>query len=483
MKNSDYWRERFELLEAAQHADAAAFAAEWQEEYDKAAARIQREIDAFYKKVAENEEITLADAHRMLDNRELKEFRWTLKEFEEKARENGDLRWEQELINASARVHIDWLQRERILLDQEVNSIFSGRQEKVADFLSGTFTEGRDRAAFELQIGTGVGQPLRTIDADSIEKVLRTPWTIDGRTFSDRIWMNQEKLKEMLRTKMTQAIIRGDNPSVMVDELVREFGISRSQAERLVMTESAYFRLCGELEAYKDNGVGRIEIVATLDSTTCAACGELDGNLIAMEDAEIGVTLPIFHPNCRCTTAPNRSKEMEGIGERAARGEDGDTYYVPPDTTYEKWKKQLEDAAQSVGQPPIMKPANTLKPASNPQDQAIIAIGDQTNISYDGLRGGPESDTMFSQGDYPAPTGGYDKLQPRATDVTAKIQQAEDVIRSNDFETAIVFDAKGNVLWSQSGQQGLVSFSDEQMANMKGRIVTHNHPSGALFQK
>lgn len=35
--------------------------------------------------------------------------------------------------------------------------------------------------------------------------------------------------------------------------------------------------------------------------------------------------------------------EFDSVGERAARGEDGKTYYIPADTTYEEWKKSFVD--------------------------------------------------------------------------------------------------------------------------------------------
>lgn len=39
---------------------------------------------------------------------------------------------------------------------------------------------------------------------------------------------------------------------------------------------------------------------------------------------------------------------MEGYGERAARDLDGNTFYVPADTTYEQWK-QMQDAKYGAG--------------------------------------------------------------------------------------------------------------------------------------
>ena len=58
------------------------------------------------------------------------------------------------------------------------------------------------------------------------------------------------------------------------------------------------------------------------------------------------MNVPPLHPNCRCVTAPYF--EDDTIGERAARGEDGKTYYVPADITYAEWKESLVDGSSKI---------------------------------------------------------------------------------------------------------------------------------------
>lgn len=55
-----------------------------------------------------------------------------------------------------------------------------------------------------------------------------------------------------------------------------------------------------------------------------------------MKDYEAGVTAPPFHVWCRSTTAPYFEDDFGEVGERAARDEEGNTYYVPADTTFEQ---------------------------------------------------------------------------------------------------------------------------------------------------
>lgn len=103
------------------------------------------------------------------------------------------------------------------------------------------------------------------------------------------------------------------------------------------MTESAYLSAQGQLTAYRELGVDQVEIVETLDVHTCAVCQGLDGTILPLTAYDPGVTVPPFHPWCRGCTAPYFADNTGG--ERAARNQDGQTYYVPADMTYETWRE------------------------------------------------------------------------------------------------------------------------------------------------
>jgi len=94
-------------------------------------------------------------------------------------------------------------------------------------------------------------------------------------------------------------------------------------------------------------------IVATLDSRTSETCQEMDGKVFDMKDFEAGVTAPPFHVWCRSCTCPWFE---DNDGERAARGENGETYYVPANMKYQDWKDYFVDKTKD--------PAEWLKLAS-----------------------------------------------------------------------------------------------------------------------
>ena len=96
-------------------------------------------------------------------------------------------------------------------------------------------------------------------------------------------------------------------------------------------------------------GVEEYEIVATLDTYTSEICQSMDGKHFPMKDFQAGVTAPPFHPWCRSTTCPYFADDFGEPGERAARGEDGKTYYVPAEMNYQEWKKTFVEGGDKSG--------------------------------------------------------------------------------------------------------------------------------------
>ena len=114
MGNS-YWQKRFELLEEKRNQTAKQTLQSVTPAFDKAQAQIEKEINAWYERFAKNNEISLQEAKRLLNTRELKEFKWDVEEYIKYGRQNAlDQKWLKELENASSRYHISRLEALRI---------------------------------------------------------------------------------------------------------------------------------------------------------------------------------------------------------------------------------------------------------------------------------------------------------------------------------------------------------------------------------
>ena len=57
------------------------------------------------------------------------------------------------------------------------------------------------------------------------------------------------------------------------------------------------------------------------------------------------------------------------------------------------------------------------------------------------------------------------------------LYQSERIISGNKYETAIVYDETGKVIFKRKGSYSAVSFTKAQLPKLKGKIITHNHPS------
>lgn len=351
MKNSDYWKLRFEQLEAAQNGMGQDALAEIEKQYRQAQKTLEGQIAAWYQRFADNNGITMGEARKWLSGSDLKEFKWDVKEYIQYGQDNALMGgWMKELENASAKFHISKLEALKIQTQQSLESLFSKQLGTVTGSLGDVFQSGYYHTAYELQKGFNIGWDITGIDQAQLEKVLSKPWAADGKNFSERIWGNKDKLISEVHSQLTQNIMLGGDPQKAIDAIAKKMNTSKTNAGRLVMTEEAYFSSAAQKDCFDELGVEEYEIVATLDSHTSDICRSLDGQHFPMKDFQAGVTAPPFHVNCRSTTVPYFDENFGQIGERAARDEEtGKTYYVPDDMNYQDWKKTFVDGGDKSG--------------------------------------------------------------------------------------------------------------------------------------
>ncbi|MFQ5010147.1 phage head morphogenesis protein [Clostridioides difficile] len=349
MKHKDYWRKRFEQLEETQNNKSVKYYLELEKQYKLAINSIEKDILAWYNRFAKNEGISLLEAKKLLNTRELEEFKWSVEEYIKYGKENAiNQKWMKELENASARVHITRLEALKLQIQQQVEVLYGNELDGIDKLMRDIYTSGYYHTAFNVQQGVNVGWSLMSLDTNRINKIISKPWATDGLNFSERIWGKyRPTLVNELHTKLTQSIIRGENPKNLVNDFAKRFNVSKSQAKNLIMTESAFFASASRKDCFSDLDVEKYEIIATLDLRTSNICRELDGKIFDMKDYQVGITAPPFHCRCRTTTAPWFEDEE---GYRAARGEDGKTYYVPSSMKYNEWyEKYVKNNSKQTG--------------------------------------------------------------------------------------------------------------------------------------
>lgn len=62
-----------------------------------------------------------------------------------------------------------------------------------------------------------------------------------------------------------------------------------------------------------------------------------------------------------------------------------------------------------------------------------------------------------------------------------QLRQTEKILSGNQQETAVVYDADGNVAFKKKGTKNAVSFTKGEFRKLKDTVVTHNHPNNSCF--
>lgn len=302
MKNAEYWRGRFAILEDAAHAEGDQYLQSLETMFLDAQRTVQADIERWYGRFATNNGISLTDARKMLTVGQLEEFKWTVDQYIKIGQKaNLSTEWLKKLENASAKFHVSRLEAIQTQIQQQIELLYGNHLDGLDDLLKEIAGNGYTKTAFTIQKGLGFGWDITGLNQKKLETLLSKPWTTDNRTFRDRCWMQKNNLVGAVHRELTQGLLRGDSPQKITDAIRKQFGVSRYQAGRLVHTETTYFNAIATKQSYQDLDIERVEILETLDSHTCPLCQPLDGKVIPLSQYEPGVTVP---PSTRIAGEP-----------------------------------------------------------------------------------------------------------------------------------------------------------------------------------
>ncbi len=359
-KSNKYWQRRMQAIEEMGYSLGYDSYKETERALLKAERDLNAQIEIWINRIAENNEISYAQARKLLKGAELEEFRWDVNEYIEKGRENAiDGAWIKQLENASARAHITRMEAFSTQIRAILEEAYSQYHTSTKKALTAIYEAEYYHTAFEVQKGFGIASTFNSIDKNAIEKVIQTPWSADGKEFSSRIWDDRARMIGTLRQEITRQIAAGDSPDAAINALTREVSKdvknARQKAGTLVMTETAAIGNRAQHDCFKELGVEEFEVVETLDSHTCELCGQMDGKHYPMSQFEIGSTAPPFHPNCRGCTAPYFDDEFQPQKRASRDPETGETVQLD-NMTYEEWKSRQEKSEKLASGARITNP-------------------------------------------------------------------------------------------------------------------------------
>lgn len=208
MRHEEYWIKRFEQLEESQIRKGIEYYNDLTKQYMKAIASVEKDLAKWYTRYANENGISLTEAKRLLNSRELAEFRMDVKEYIKKG-ESLNHKWTKQLEAASTKFHVSRLEALKVQMQQQAELVCGGQLDDIDALARKIYTDGYYHTAYEIQKGIGVGWDLMALDTNKIDKLISKPWASDGKNFSERIWGNRTQLVHELENTLTQVLFVG----------------------------------------------------------------------------------------------------------------------------------------------------------------------------------------------------------------------------------------------------------------------------------
>lgn len=331
----DYWQKRQEAMYKVGEMQVNQYFKRLEKAFNQSKRELQKTIEAFYFRYAEENGLSFAAAQKRLNAEELGE----LNDFIALAMDNIG-KYNQQVNNMSLKARVTRYQALEMQVDAILRQLYAiDYQAESEKAMQEVYEDTYYRTWYSIDQYHGFHQAFAQVEPRTVEKLLEYPF--NGAAFSSRIWKQKDHLQTQLTEAVTTMLIQGKHPSTLTREFAKKMQSKKFDAYRLLHTESSFLMSEATHAGYKEDGVEKYEILATLDSKTCEICGELDGKVYEVGKEITGVNMPPFHPLCRCTDVPHYDDTPTNGMARVARDpETGKTYEVPADMTYKQWHEQ-----------------------------------------------------------------------------------------------------------------------------------------------
>lgn len=331
----DYWQKRQEAMYKAGEMQVNQYFKRLEKAFNQTKRELQKTIEAFYFRYAEENSLSFAAAQKRLNAEELGE----LNDFIALAMDNIG-KYNQQVNNMSLKARVTRYQALEMQVDAILRQLYAiDYQAESERTMQEVYEDTYYRTWYSIDQYHGFHQAFAQVEPRVVEKLLEYPF--NGAAFSSRLWKQKDHLQTQLTEAVTTMLIQGRHPSTLTKEFAKKMQSKKFDAYRLLHTESSFLMSEATHAGYKEDGVEKYEILATLDSKTCEICGELDGNVYEVGKEITGVNMPPLHPLCRCTDVPHYADTpTKGMVRVARDPETGKTYMVPADMTYKQWHEQ-----------------------------------------------------------------------------------------------------------------------------------------------
>lgn len=291
-----YWHDRKVQYDETLSKDEKRLYSKLAAYYEREAARLDKEIAAYYAKYSVNGVLSYRNLLETLPDEDKLLLIEQLDEFVKKYPAYADLVPVRESIYKLNR--LEGL-RQSIAMQQLYMGAYE-QQQALAFFQRQALRYANGAASF-----LGLGSSFCRLDSDVIRAAVGNKWC-DGKDFSERIWDNRKKLGNTLHTQFVNGVIRGDDYHQLARQIRAKFvKVSQKNAERLTFTEDTYLSNEAAMQVFeREAAVTEYEFVCTGDAETCDICRGLSGERFPISQRMPGTNFPPMHPWCRCFFDP-----------------------------------------------------------------------------------------------------------------------------------------------------------------------------------
>ena len=262
------------------------------------------------------------------------------------------------------------INKELIKLGKQENTVFRTNLQNI-------YTDQFLRTVYTLGQTQTVKNSFNMLNPRLIQDTLDYPWS--GAMFSDRLWLDKDRLGRNLRVGLTQSMILGEDMDRIADRVGANINTSKYNAMRVARTETKRVTYSSQAAAFEDQNVGEVRYMAANnggDSRTCDLCREDHGKVYKLGEEP---SLP-RHPNCRCWYIPvvkdtfedNELNELTG----SVRGAEN----------YEKWKEKeaakIKAAQEAKQSEEIIKAKVTADTAKADLEKTEVKLTDYPEAFY-----------------------------------------------------------------------------------------------------
>ena len=296
MDSQTYWKNRETEQRKHNIRDEAEYQKHIREIYQNMIDEIEKEINGFYGKYARQEGITMAEAKKRAAKLNIEAYGRKAAKYVKEKNFSKQANAEMRLYNLTMKVNRLELLKAQIGLEMVAgfDELQKYYDEKLTD---------RAIAEFERQAGI-LGKTIQN-NAKAAKAIVNA--SFHNATFSDRIWMYQDMLKNELSSLLQTGLIQGQHPRKLATHLRKRFGVSQSNAERLMITEMARAQTEAQKQSFERNGFEEYTFLSLGDA--CPICKALDGKHFKVKKMMPGTNASPMHPRCRCSVAAYEDSE------------------------------------------------------------------------------------------------------------------------------------------------------------------------------